>query len=110
MKNLYFLEKAEKLRPKLLETQTVIECNRQLSKGDTVLYDFGNHFVGFLSFDFSQVGAYPDAPLQLDLTFYESREEFGEDPEKIDGWMAGSWVQQERIHIDDVPGLRGCPS
>lgn len=109
MKNAYFLKKAEKLRPKLLEKETIIECDRLLKKGDTVLYDFGDHFVGYLSFDFSQVGAYPDAPLQLQASFFESKEEFGEDPEAIDGWMAGSWVQEERIHIDDVPGIHALP-
>ena len=69
MKNTDFLQKAQALLPTLIETETVVNCDRLLKQGDEVLYDFGNHFVGYLSFDFSQVGAYPDAPLQMYLDF-----------------------------------------
>lgn len=109
MKNTDFLQKAQALLPKLIETETVVNCDRLLKQGDEVLYDFGNHFVGYLSFDFSQVGAYPDAPLQMYLDFYESKEEFGEDPAAYNGGLGGSWIQEERIHIDDVPGIHRLP-
>lgn len=109
MKNQLFLEKAEALRPKLIEKETVKNCDVLLKKGDEVFYDFGNHFVGCLSLDFSQVGAYPDAPLQLHLSFYESSEEFDEDPAAYRGGLGGSWIQEERIHIDDVPGIHRLP-
>ena len=110
MKNESFLRKAEAARPRLIETTTTLDCGGQLlRKGDEVFYDFGNHFVGYLSLDFSQVGAYPDAPLQLHLDFYESSEEFGEDPAAYKGMLGGSWIQEERIHIDDVPGIHTLP-
>lgn len=109
MKNEYFLRKAEALRPQLIEKENVMDCGVLLKKGDEVMYDFGNHFVGFLSLDLSQVGAYPDAPLQLQLHFYESSEEFSEDPAAYHGALGGSWIQEERIHIDDVPGIHRLP-
>lgn len=109
MKNEYFLRKAESLRPQLIEKETTMDCSVLLKKGDEVLCDFGNHFVGYLSLDFSQVGAYPDAPLQLHLHFFESSEEFDEDPTLYRGGLGGSWIQEERIHIDDVPGVHTLP-
>lgn len=110
MKNDCFLQKAQALRPKLIETETILDCCGQLlKKGDEVFCDFGNHFVGYLSLDLSQVGAYPDAPLQLHLHFFESSEEFGEDPSAYHGALGGSWIQEERIHIDDVPGIHTLP-
>ena len=69
MKQERFLEKAEQLRPKLIEKENVLECDRLLNRGDTVMYDFGDHFVGYLSFEFERVGPYPDSPLQLHLDF-----------------------------------------
>lgn len=109
MKNEVFLQKAEDLRPKLIEKETILPCNALLKKGDEVFYDFGNHYVGYLSLDFSQVGAYPDAPLQLHLSFYESSEEFDEDPAAYRGGLGGSWIQEEQIHVDDVPGIHSLP-
>lgn len=104
VKNEKFLRTAEKLKPKLIVTEKMLPGeNRILKKGDEVFYDFGSHYVGYLTVDFEPVGKHPDAPLYISVQFYESPEEFDEKPEKYHGWIAPSWIQQEQVHIDVLP-------
>lgn len=48
---------------------------RELSSGDSVIIDFGSHFVGYLHFLCQSVGSPPDAPAHLQFTFGETLSE-----------------------------------
>lgn len=104
VRNETFLQKAEELKPELVVTEKEISAeDKVLNKGDEVLYDFGDHYVGYLTVEFSPTDRHPDAPLYLAVQFFESPEEFNEKPEKYHGWIAPSWIQQEQVYIDVLP-------
>ena len=46
-------------------------ANCVYGKGDSVILDFGNHEVGYLTINIRPEGSPPDAPLKLKLTFGE---------------------------------------
>lgn len=99
-----YLRTAEELKPKLFVTEKVANGKGEvLRKGDEVLFDFGNHYVGYLTIEWEPVGKHPDAPLYFSIQFYESPEEFSEKPERYRGWISPSWIQQEYVHIDTLP-------
>lgn len=131
--NRAFLDKAERLKPVLNEKTvypkrmvTVAE-NRsheaevspaaeigQLSewnfrKGDKVIFDFGEHLVGYVSFEAIPVGSHFDAPAYLRMRFAEVPMELLEDPEKYDGWLSRSWIQEDSLHLDMLPSVVDLP-
>lgn len=71
--------------------------------GDSFILDFGDHYVGRLSFSVNPVGSPPDAPLKLKLEFGEMPCEIGEDFGNYDGWISSSWHQEETIYADILP-------
>lgn len=106
MVNEHFLQKAENLKPKCNIKETVQNCNAWvMQKGDSAIYDFGDHFVGHLSLDIAPADRLPDAPLYLQVQFFESKEEMKSNPKLYHGWISASWIQLEQIHIDDIPGI-----
>lgn len=72
-------------------------------KGQSVTIDFGTHLVGYPTLNIRPVGSPPDAPLHLRLTFGEMPFETEENFSTYDGWVSSSWLQQEQIHIDELP-------
>ena len=90
-----FLEKAEALKPRL-QVETVRPVSglpdAALSEGDSVVLDFGNHFVGRLTLCLSFEGSHPDAPAWLRLKFAERLQELRENVENYRGWISASWV------------------
>ena len=103
-RNEYFLKKAEQLRPQLIVQEKFIHCGeRIMNKGDEALFDFGDHYVGYLTIDFEPTERHPDSPLYFQIRFFEHQEEMSEDPAKYKGWISPSWIQQEQIHIDVIP-------
>ncbi len=74
-----------------------------LREGDSVVLDFGDHYVGHLALKLTNEGSHPDAPAWLALKFCENRRELSETLEGYNGWISKSWVQQEQIHIDVLP-------
>jgi hypothetical protein len=46
-----------------------------LRVGDSIIIDFGSHFVGYLQFSCRSVGSPPDAPAHLHFTFGETLSE-----------------------------------
>ena len=104
MRNENLLQVAEALKPQLIVTEKEVPgISRALSKGGETMLDFGDHYVGYLTLHLSSDGRHQDAPVLLELSFFESPEEFGEKPEKYKGWIAGSWIQREQVHIDVLP-------
>lgn len=121
-----FLHKARALFPKLNETKVSLsDCvepkqtengdftavslgasslkKRELSEGDSVCLDFGDHETGYLTLNLTTVGSHPDAPVLLRVTFAERLSEFFEDVETYHGWVSKAWVQTEQVHLDVFP-------
>ena len=74
----------------------------------TLCYDFGEHYVGYLSFDIDSSGEICVSPVRLKITFAEVPFEFSYDGQKP-GWLSYSWIQEEIINIDVVPGRVTLP-
>ncbi len=99
-----YLARAEELSPVLYEKETaVLGTDTALNDGEEIVFDFGNHFVGYLEIDFGTVGHHADAPLLYEVQFAEIREEFEQEPENYQGWISRSWIQREILHADDLP-------
>ena len=104
IRNNAFLKKAETLKPELLVTnRELLGKDQVLKAGDEVVYDFGNHYTGFVTVSFEPVGRHQDAPLHFEIQFFEHAEEFREKPERYRGWISPSWIQREQVHIDVLP-------
>ncbi len=74
-----------------------------LSRGQSLILDFGEHCVGSFSVDIASVGSPMDAPLFLKLSFAEIPAELAADPADYDGWLSKSWIQDEYVHLDVLP-------
>ena len=104
--NRKFLVKAKALKPKLstVNVSAVFE-KPTLAQGDSFVIDFGTHYVGKVSFKLSYAGSPPDAPVLLRLKFCEHKSEIDEDTSDYHGWISKSWIQEELVHVDDLPGV-----
>ncbi len=80
-----------------------------LRQGDSVVLDFGDHQVGYVTFSIRNVDSNADAPLRLGLVFGEMPCEIGEDFANYDGWLSRSWLQDEIINVDVLPGTVTLP-
>lgn len=80
-----------------------------LRKGQSLCFDFGRHLVGYVTLDLSYTGSHPDAPALLKLNFAETLKELGMKSEEYHGWVSGSWIQEEYIHVDELPGQIKLP-
>ncbi|RCW73186.1 family 78 glycoside hydrolase catalytic domain [Saliterribacillus persicus] len=80
-----------------------------LGKDNSLILDFGDHQVGYLSLSITPVGSPPDAPLHMRLTFGEMPVEMAESFSTYDGWISSSWLQEETIHVDVLPSELKLP-
>lgn len=118
-----FIETAEQLKPKL-HTRTlspVAACfegesfspqcigEKLLEEKHTLLLDFGTHVTGYVSFELESQGSPPDAPALLEIKLGESREELLQSVDSYEGNLTASWLQEERIHVDDFPCCLALP-
>lgn len=76
----------------------------EYKKGDSFIVDFEDHQVGYLTMHVRPTGSPPDAPLHIKLTFGEMPVETAEPFSEYDGWISSSWLQEEYLHIDVLPG------
>lgn len=83
--------------------------NKDMGKGEQIILDFGKHLVGYISLNINPVGSPPDAPLHLKLTFGEMPVEMAEPFSEYDGWLSSSWLQEEVMHVDVMPGKLELP-
>ncbi len=83
--------------------------SRELGKGQSVIADFGDHRVGYLSFEVRPAGSPPDAPLKLRLTFGEMPVEMAVPFAIYDGSLSSSWLQEETLYVDVLPGKVSLP-
>lgn len=72
-------------------------------RGDSLILDFGQHLVGHFSVDIDSIGSPMDAPLYLKLRFAEMPHELAYESDQYDSWLSQSWIQEEMIHIDELP-------
>lgn len=77
--------------------------NKKFTRDDSVILDFGNHYVGRFLIDIKKIGAPMDAPLTLKIQFAENYDELSYKPEEYDGWLSKSWIPIEVLHIDSLP-------
>lgn len=79
------------------------------SKGDSMILDFGDHQVGYVSFTAAPIGNHYDAPAYLRVKFAEVPAELLEDSAAYDGWLSKSWIQEEYLHLDILPAAVAMP-
>lgn len=122
-----FLEKAEMLRPEIRhhEARPVSEVSisrdgrswradwkgtvqeamkRRYGRGDSLILDFGSHFVGYPHIVLQSVGSPQDAPAYVAVRFGETPAEIGESTADYHGSISSSWLQESTSHIDVLPG------
>ena len=107
-----WLQKAEELKPELIR-ETVRPVSgmpgRALTENESIVLDFGNHYVGRLTLKLGSEGSHPDAPAWLQVKFCENSRELDETLDGYTGWISKGWVQQEQVHIDVLPSELALP-
>lgn len=83
--------------------------NISLKKGDSICIDFGDHQVGYVSFNIKPVGSPPDAPAHLRIKFGETLCEIAEESLSYNCSISSSWIQEEFIHVDILPNTVNMP-
>ncbi len=78
-------------------------------KGENICLDFGNHQVGYLTLLLGYEGSHPDAPAHIKLKFAENLKELSENTSNYNGWVSGSWIQEEVLHVDVLPSVVKLP-
>ena len=99
-----FLQKAEENLPliKYCDIKPNIGLQK-LKKGDSIVIDLGNHYVGYFSFDMGWVDMYIDAPVRFKMNFCEIERELKYDFSIRQENLSASWIQEEIINVD-FPG------
>lgn len=77
------------------------EAPNDVRNGDSFYIDFGNHYVGYLSFEMRMKEQYPDAPVKVHLKFAENLYELESNFDTYEGTLPGTWLQQETVYIDE---------
>lgn len=93
------------------ESEKKIEKMKEygLQRNDTMILDFGNHRVGRFRIDVDQIGSPMDAPLYVRIKFAELPTELKAESGDYTGWLSKSWIQEEFIHIDELPATIELP-
>ncbi|MCU0771144.1 MAG: hypothetical protein MUE94_05135 [Verrucomicrobia bacterium] len=80
-------------------------ASRELSEGDSVDLDFGTHLVGSLEISLEAATRGVDAPVRLHVLLGEMPIEIAAPREPFhSNMLARTWLQEETVHLDDVPG------
>lgn len=94
-------------RSKLGGTEVVEDKKRNLNtplkRGESMILDFQTHRVGKFSIHIESVGSPMDAPLTIRIKFAEMPIELTQESSDYDGWLSKSWIQEETIHLDELP-------
>lgn len=99
-----FAKIAEALKPLIYHRKVEPKIEeRLLQTGDSFTVDFGEHLVGRIDFKLSYRGSRPDAPVWLQINFAERLCELDEKLEEYHGFVSPAWVQQEQLHVDELP-------
>lgn len=73
------------------------------NKGEKLIIDFGDHYVGHFKLAISTKGSQMDAPLYFKIRFAETPAELMMEAADYDGWLSSSWIAEEKIHFDVLP-------
>lgn len=96
--------------PIVRETARMEElADMRFGRGDKVIFDFGDHQVGYVSFVAVPMGSHFDAPAYLRIKFAEVPAELLEDSADYDGWLSRAWIQEELLHLDILPASVKMP-
>lgn len=131
-KNPYFIEKAQALTPELYKKEEVPKFFREYKKNgvetsgsvlknsfggdlgsavwgygkeDVLILDFGHNHAAYFEFSCQSVGSPMDAPAFLHIKFCETEKELWEDCTNYQGWISKGWIQEEWMHLDELPRL-----
>jgi len=97
----YFLKKAEENTPPLFFEKIFPKSEKTIFlKGDSVLLDLGNHYVGHFSFDLDVVDDFFSAPVKVSIRFGEDMREIHDDHSQYRGTLSSSWLQEETFVLD----------
>lgn len=80
-----------------------------LKRDQKIILDFGDHRVGSFKIDIDQIGSPMDAPLYLRIKFAEMPAELMSESSDYSGWLSRSWIQEEFVHIDELPTTLELP-
>ena len=80
-----------------------------LKRDESMILDFGEHLVGHFRIAIRSVGSPMDAPLYLRLRFAEVPAELSGESSDYDGWLSRSWIQEEFVHLDELPAVLELP-
>ncbi|GEL14894.1 family 78 glycoside hydrolase catalytic domain [Pediococcus cellicola] len=84
-------------------------ASQPLKRGDKLILDFGDHYVGQFRIHIKAVGSPMDAPLSLQLRFAEMPAELMSDNSEYQGWLSKSWIQETHEHLDVLPATLELP-
>jgi len=99
----YYLKKADENLPELIYEKIRIASEaRELFRGDSIVLDLGDYYVGRFSFVLGYKDMYLDAPVRLCIKFCETKEEIDTDFSTYHGALCASWLQEEIINIDMI--------
>lgn len=82
---------------------------REARRRHRIIIDFGRHIVGKFSVNISKVGSPQDAPLYIRVKFAEMPAELQAESSDYHGWLSRSWIQEEFIHLDELPAKLELP-
>ena len=82
---------------------------RKWKTGDRFILDFGEHHVGFLSFDMHIDNDYCDSPVSLRILAAELPYELEYDASKFHGALSQAWIQEEYFKKDELPACVSLP-
>ena len=80
-----------------------------MKRNDVIILDFGDHMVGSFSIHIDQTGSPMDAPIYMRLRFAEMPVELTMDSKDYDGWLSRPWIQEDFIHLDELPTTLSLP-
>ena len=91
-----------------LEPAAALE-EKVFARQESIILDFGDHLVGYLSLDIRAIAACQDAPLKIRFTFGELPFELVESFDLYKGWLSSSWLQEELVFVDVLPTTLRLP-
>lgn len=91
------------------ETVTDSLSSYAMGRDDSIIFDFGNHYVGHFQVDIQHVGSPMDAPVYLHFKFAEMPAELTGNLGEYEGWLPKSWIAEEFIHLDEIPTQLSLP-
>ncbi len=109
--NEVFLKKAVETEIKI--QKTLVKASGDFSawnKGETRVFDFGNHYVGDVTLQFSLADGCFDAPFIVELFFAENKRELAEEGGVYRGSMSEGWIQKERVRVHELPFVLELPA